>query len=60
MIHGGLPYHEREKQIEFFRRPVTEDGASYLVATDAAGEGHQPAVLLAYGELRHTVESRAT
>ena len=39
MIHGGLPYHEREKQIEFFRRPVTEDGASYLVATDAAGEG---------------------
>ena len=39
MIHGGLPYHEREKQVEFFRRPVTEGGASYLVATDAAGEG---------------------
>ena len=39
MIHGGLPYQEREKQVEFFRRPASEDGASYLVATDAAGEG---------------------
>lgn len=39
MIHGGLPYQEREKQVEFFRRPANEDGASYLVATDAAGEG---------------------
>ena len=39
MIHGGLPYQERERQVEFFRRSVTEGGASYLVATDAAGEG---------------------
>ena len=39
LIHGGLPYQERERQVEFFRRPVTEGGASYLVATDAAGEG---------------------
>ena len=39
MIHGGLPYQEREKQVEFFRRPANEDGASYLIATDAAGEG---------------------
>ena len=38
-IHGGLGYQERERQVEFFRRPSTEGGASYLVATDAAGEG---------------------
>ena len=35
-IHGGMKYEEREKQVEFFRDP---DGAQYLVATDAAGEG---------------------
>ena len=39
LIHGGLPYQERERQVEFFRRPLSEGGASYLVATDAAGEG---------------------
>ena len=39
LIHGGLPYQERERQVEFFRRPANEGGASYLVATDAAGEG---------------------
>ncbi len=38
-IHGGLPWEDREEQVEFFRRPVDEDGALYLVATDAAGEG---------------------
>ncbi len=35
-IHGGMRYSEREKQVEFFRDP---NGAQYLVATDAAGEG---------------------
>ncbi len=35
-IHGGMKYSEREEQVEFFRDP---DGARYLVATDAAGEG---------------------
>ena len=39
LIHGGLPYQERDRQVEFFRRSVAEGGASYLVATDAAGEG---------------------
>ena len=39
LIHGGLPYQERERQVEFFRRPASEGGANYLVATDAAGEG---------------------
>ena len=39
LIHGGLPYRERDRQVEFFRRPVAEGGAGYLVATDAAGEG---------------------
>lgn len=35
-IHGGMKYDAREKQVECFRDP---DGARYLVATDAAGEG---------------------
>ena len=35
-IHGGMNYRDREEQVEFFRAP---DGAQYLVATDAAGEG---------------------
>jgi len=39
LIHGGMPYQERERQVEFFRKPVSEGGADYLVATDAAGEG---------------------
>ena len=39
LIHGGMPYQERERQVEFFRRSETQDGANFLVATDAAGEG---------------------
>ena len=39
LIHGGLAYPERERQVELFRRPADQGGASYLVATDAAGEG---------------------
>ncbi len=35
-IHGGMKYSEREEEVAFFRDP---DGARYLVATDAAGEG---------------------
>ncbi|MBN1139685.1 MAG: DUF3883 domain-containing protein [Anaerolineae bacterium] len=38
-IHGGMPYKEREKQVAFFRKPLAEGGARYLVGTDAAGEG---------------------
>ena len=38
-IHGGMPYQERERQVAFFRKTADEDGANYLVATDAAGEG---------------------
>ncbi len=38
-IHGGMHYREREEQMEFFRKPASEGGAQYLVATDAAGEG---------------------
>jgi superfamily II DNA or RNA helicase len=38
-IHGGMNYREREAQVEFFRKPVEEGGAQYLVCTDAAGEG---------------------
>ena len=39
LIHGGMPYQERERQVEFFRKPATDEGANFLVATDAAGEG---------------------
>ena len=38
-IHGGIGYRQREEQVEFFRRPIDEEGANFLVATDAAGEG---------------------
>ena len=38
-IHGGMPYQERERQVEIFRKSASEDGARFLVATDAAGEG---------------------
>ena len=38
-MHGGMSYQERERQVEFFRRSETEEGANFLVATDAAGEG---------------------
>ena len=52
-IHGGMDWKERDRQVEAFRRP---DGARYMVATDAAGEGINPAVLPLDGELRHSVE----
>ena len=35
-VHGGLGWPAREMEVERFRRP---DGARFLVATDAAGEG---------------------
>lgn len=35
-LHGGMDYKLRDRQVELFRKP---DGAQYLVATDAAGEG---------------------
>ena len=35
-IHGGKPHEERDKEVDRF---AAEDGARYLVATDAAGEG---------------------
>ena len=38
-IHGGMDYQEREEHVEFFRQPASAGGASYLLATDAAGEG---------------------
>ncbi len=38
-LHGGMGYQERQEQVDFFRKPATQGGATYLVATDAAGEG---------------------
>jgi SNF2 family DNA or RNA helicase len=38
-IHGGMPYSQRDEQIEFFRKPARDGGATYMIATDAAGEG---------------------
>jgi len=46
-IHGGISSQpdaasglsEREKQVEFFRKPIADGGARFLICTDAAGEG---------------------
>lgn len=38
-IHGGMDYQQRESSVDAFRKPISEGGAKYLVATDAAGEG---------------------
>jgi superfamily II DNA or RNA helicase len=38
-IHGGMDFREREAEVERFRRPTSDGGAQYLLATDAAGEG---------------------
>ena len=46
-IHGGMSTQpdsaaglsERERQVEFFRRSLSEGGARFLICTDAAGEG---------------------
>jgi len=38
-IHGGMDFRRREDQVEHFRRPASDGGAQYLIATDAAGEG---------------------
>ena len=35
-IDGSMGFEEREREVEFFRDP---NGARYMVATDAAGEG---------------------
>src|ERR1051326_7545276 len=34
-----MDYKQRDEMVEFFRKPVHERGARFLVATDAAGEG---------------------
>lgn len=38
-IHGGMPYMQREEEVERFRKPIDEGGARFLICTDAAGEG---------------------
>jgi len=38
-IHGGMHYKDRDAEVERFRKPSEEDGARFLVCTDAAGEG---------------------
>lgn len=38
-IHGGMHYTERQEQIERFRKPASEDGARFMLCTDAAAEG---------------------
>ena len=39
MIHGGMGHEDREEQVKFFRGDSSDQGANFLVATDAAGEG---------------------
>ena len=38
-LHGAMDYLERDRQVEFFRKPIEDGGAKYLIGTDAAGEG---------------------
>ena len=38
-LHGAMDYVERDRQVEFFRKPIADGGAKYLIGTDAAGEG---------------------
>ncbi len=38
-LHGAMDYVERDRQVEFFRKPIEDGGAKYLIGTDAAGEG---------------------
>ena len=38
-IHGAMDYIERQQQVEFFRRPTEDNGATYMICTDAAAEG---------------------
>ncbi len=38
-IHGGMPYFQREVEVERFRTPLDQGGARFLICTDAAGEG---------------------
>ena len=39
LLHGGMDYRERDRQVELFHAPASDGGAKYLVGTDAAGEG---------------------
>ncbi len=38
-IHGGMDYKEREAEIDQFKKRASENGARFLICTDAAGEG---------------------
>ena len=53
VIHGGIRREERRKAMELFAQ---DPGTRVLVATDAAGEGPEPAARPPDGELRPAVE----
>jgi superfamily II DNA or RNA helicase len=38
-IHGGMDYTQREEEVDRFRKPLSDEGARFLICTDAAGEG---------------------
>lgn len=38
-IHGGMDYPQREEEVDRFRKPLSDEGARFLICTDAAGEG---------------------
>jgi Helicase conserved C-terminal domain/Domain of unknown function (DUF3883) len=38
-IQGQMDYRERDAQVELFRKPGAQGGATFMVGTDAAGEG---------------------
>ena len=58
-LHGAMDYTERDAQVEFFRKPVVQSGAKYLIAIDAAGEGVNLQFCWLMVNYDVTVESRA-
>jgi SNF2 family DNA or RNA helicase len=38
-IHGGMDYTQREEEVDRFRKSLSDEGARFLICTDAAGEG---------------------
>jgi superfamily II DNA or RNA helicase/DNA-binding XRE family transcriptional regulator len=38
-IHGGMPYTDRQTEVDQFSRAASEGGATFMVCTDAAAEG---------------------
>ena len=58
LIHGGMPYQERERQVDFFRKPAAGRRRRLSRRHRRRRRRHQSPVLLADGQLRHSLEPR--